>query len=289
VIADQKEKSFFGHLWPKLEVISCWRHGPSELYAQNLRQYFPTTEIQGKGLVATEAFVSLPFQEGADPALAVTSHFFEFQEPATGRILLAHEVQIGAVYRVIVTTGGGLYRYPLGDLVEVTGFVHQAPCLKFIGREGNTSDLFGEKLHGFFVEKLILQSLSNHQIKPTFFLLAPHVFGTKTAYVLFLDALMIPHPEALMSEIESGLMQNFHYAHCRRLGQLGPAGLFQISRKTSSPEAVFQQVMVSRGVKLGDVKMVPLDSHTEWAHLFSGRLISELEKLTAPLNPCPNK
>ncbi|HWI56931.1 MAG TPA: GH3 auxin-responsive promoter family protein, partial [Bacillota bacterium] len=73
------DSAFFEKVWPDLQVISCWTHGPSEIYAENLRRLFPTVEIQGKGLVATEGFVSLPVQEGLDPVLAVASHFFEFQ------------------------------------------------------------------------------------------------------------------------------------------------------------------------------------------------------------------
>ena len=126
--------AFFRKAWPKLQVVSCWAHGPSEIYAANLRRLFPHVEIQGKGLVATEAFVSLPLFEDKDPVLAVTSHFFEFQDPASGRVSLAHQLGVGDTYRVIVTTGGGLYRYPLGDLVRVTGFIRDAPCLQFIGR-----------------------------------------------------------------------------------------------------------------------------------------------------------
>ena len=70
-------------------------------------------------------------------------------------ISLAHQLIAGRDYQVIVTTGGGLYRYPLGDRIRVTGFVHGAPCFRFVGREGLVSDFFGEKLDAAFVEKVI--------------------------------------------------------------------------------------------------------------------------------------
>lgn len=37
-------------------------------------------------------------------------------------------------------TDGGLYRYRLHDLVRVTGFYNQAPCLEFLGRDSLVSD-----------------------------------------------------------------------------------------------------------------------------------------------------
>ena len=44
-------------------------------------------------------------------------------------------IQRGGTYSVILTTGGGLYRYQLHDLVEVTGFVGRCPLVRFLGKE----------------------------------------------------------------------------------------------------------------------------------------------------------
>ncbi|MBK8478396.1 MAG: GH3 auxin-responsive promoter family protein [Opitutaceae bacterium] len=241
----------FEQVWPKLAHLSCWTHGPSDTYATNLRRHFPSVEIQGKGLVATEAFVSLPLLANADPVLAVTSHFFEFQSPETGQLSLAHELVAGGEYDVIVTTGGGLYRYPLGDRVRVTGFVQDAPCLRFVGRGNLVSDLFGEKLHGAFVQQVINRALAEQHIQARFALLAPVPAAASTAYTLFLAADTIPSPETLRQSLELGLTENFHYAHCRHLGQLAHSRLFRIQEDPHSAETVFQQEMVSRGAGWG--------------------------------------
>ncbi len=267
--------TFFQDVWPRLQVISCWTHGPSELYAGELGLRFPGVEIQGKGLVATEAFVTLPFLPERGPLLALTSHFFEFQEIEGGSILLAHELRDNQVCRVIVTTGGGLYRYSLHDLVRVTGFVQATPCLRFIGREGNVSDLFGEKLHGTFVQDAVRRVLVEHRVDARFFLLAPAASsGRETVYSLFLDAGRISDPAAIAASLERGLRENFHYAHCRNLGQLGPVRLFQIDRDASPPEMVFHEEMCRRGMRVGDAKAAPLDASCGWESRFKGRYIA---------------
>ena len=140
------EKSFFERTWPDLAVISCWTDGASAAEARRLREFFPTTAIQGKGLLATEACVSLPLAAGRGPVLAVRSHFFEFTTD-DGRCLAAHEVEAGTEYSVVVTTGGGLYRYRLEDRVLVTGFLGTTPTLRFLGKAGHVCDRYGEKLH----------------------------------------------------------------------------------------------------------------------------------------------
>jgi hypothetical protein len=130
-------------LWPHLRVVSCWADAQAALSARDLQTRLPGVVIPSKGLLATEAFVSIPFR-GLHP-VAIRSHFYEFTDEH-GAVKLAHELRPGAIYRVIVTTGGGLWRYRLGDLVEVDGFVGRTPSLRFLGRGGNVSDLCGEKL-----------------------------------------------------------------------------------------------------------------------------------------------
>ena len=101
--------------------------------------------------------------------LAVTSHFLEFQDVANEKVFLAHELILGKTYRVIVTTGA-VCTVLSGRLVRVTGFIQDAPCLRFIGREGAVSDLFGEKLQATFVEGVIRRALAQQGLNPRFFL-----------------------------------------------------------------------------------------------------------------------
>ena len=121
---------------------------------------FPGVEIQPKGLLATEAFVTIPFA-GRHP-LAIRSHFFEFLEGDRPR--MAHQVEPGGIYSVVVTTGGGLYRYRLEDRVEVTGFVGRTPSLRVLGKEGHVSDLRGEKLHESFVAGALERAFRRRKI-----------------------------------------------------------------------------------------------------------------------------
>ena len=134
-------------IWPKLALISCWADAGAGGYYEALQSLLPTVEIQPKGLLATEGCVSLPLLGRPGAALALRSHFFEFQPvDAPHDIRLAHELEPGGRYRVILTTGGGLYRYELRDEVEVVGFANRCPLLRFLGKSDCIGDLVGEKL-----------------------------------------------------------------------------------------------------------------------------------------------
>jgi hypothetical protein len=276
ILKQEPSNGLFRSIWPNLDLISCWTHGPSQIYVREVSKYFPEVEIQGKGLVATEAFISLPLMPDRDPVLAVDSHFFEFQDVDSQKIRLAHELKEGEVYSVIVTTGGGLYRYQLGDLVRVTGFIGGAPALRFLTKEA-VSDLFGEKLYADHVQRSVADAFAACSIQPSFFLLAPASGADRATYGLFIDIGNITGEEcrSLIDGLEARLCENFHYAHCRRMGQLGPLQLFLIDASAGAPDEIFSREMQRRGIKLGDIKPAVLDRETGWEHRFSGRFISD--------------
>ncbi len=246
-------------LWPSLRVVSCWGDAQATLPARELQRRLPGVVVQSKGLLATEAFVSIPFR-GAHP-VAIRSHFFEFIDDG-GEVRLAHELQRGGSYRVVVTTGGGLWRYRLGDLVEVDGFVDHTPSLRFLGRSGNVSDLCGEKLAEAFVTSAIESALTGCEAKSRFAMLAPENVSGRWHYTLFIEG---GADNALASRLDMDLRANPHYAHCRDLGQLGPLQLFRIR---SGADETFCAVAASEGRKLGDVKPQSLSSGTNWRSHF---------------------
>ena len=48
-------------LWPHLRLISCWGDAHAGMHLDEVRQGFPAAVVQSKGLIATEAIVSVPF------------------------------------------------------------------------------------------------------------------------------------------------------------------------------------------------------------------------------------
>jgi hypothetical protein len=246
-------------LWPKLAVISCWTDAHAGLGAATLGRLFPSVALQPKGLLATEAFVTLPFAS-AHP-LAVGSHYFEFLDE-TGGLHAAEALQAGRVYEVIVSTGGGLWRYRLGDRVRVEGFVARTPSLRFVGRAGNGSDLRGEKLTGEFVEAIIADLGRDMPVR--FAMLAPDFKQDAGGYTLFWEGETPPSA----ADLDRRLAANPHYAWCRKLGQLRPARVFVI--RSGADVAYFRRIQ-ERGLKPGDIKPAPLSADTGWAECFAGQ------------------
>ena len=164
----------------------------------------------------------------------------------------------------MVTTGGGLWRYRLGDLVEVTGWVCRTPALRFLGRAGRVSDLRGEKLSDAFVTKAINDALAPN-LAPPFATLAPVEDARGWHYTLFLQA--DPDP-ALGRRLDAALRANPHYALCQDLQQLGPVVICPVAE---GAYAAYVSAEMARGLRLGDVKPTALSLQTDWERHFVPR------------------
>jgi hypothetical protein len=234
--------------------------------------------------------------------LAVRSHFFEFipqdaaqaaqaaQAALTGRPpLLAHQLDAGGRYEVLLTTGGGLYRYRLQDVVEVTGHTEPGggcPVLRFVGREGHVSDWFGEKLHEHHVRAALEGALAAGALQPEFAMLAcerpapPNAAGCPghergaagPAYTLFVQAAGADDSALLAAggALERSLLESYHYRYCRDLGQLGPLRVFRVSGQA---QYAYLAGCQRRGMRAGDVKPVALHHLDGWSRVFSGRFL----------------
>ena len=124
-------------LWPELELIICWQSTLVEPYLRQLDAYSSGIDRRDYITQASECMMAIPLEDNSSGGLlAFTSHFFEFipeedaecEQPET---VLAWELEQGNRYEVVVTTGGGLYRYRTGDCVTVDGFVGQIPRISF--------------------------------------------------------------------------------------------------------------------------------------------------------------
>jgi len=251
-------------LWPHLKLISCWGDGSAGFAATGLKRLFLNVTLQPKGLLATEAFVTIPFA-GLQP-VAVRSHFFEFVDDA-GAVHRVHELRVGQIYEVVVTTAGGLCRYRLRDRVQVTGFIGLTPSLKFLGRIGNVSDLFGEKLSEAFVTEQLQQVLNVLDTSPDFVLLAPDKDTAGCHYTLYIEG---KPSNDLAESLDSALRRNPHYAYCRDLGQLRPVRLFTISERGYE---TFLKRQTTTGCRLGEIKPTSFSQILGWSDVFIGTYV----------------
>lgn len=139
-------------LWPGLRLSATWRSPMLAPYLQLLTSHLGSVEQAEYVSVASEGVLAVPLAGRCGGGVPATSiQFYEFipedeLERDQPRTLLAHEVEAGRRYGLVLTTSAGLYRYSIGDVVLVRGFEGTTPLIEFQHRAGATSSLTGEKL-----------------------------------------------------------------------------------------------------------------------------------------------
>jgi hypothetical protein len=224
--------------------------------------------------MASEGVIAIPFRDHINGGvLAVQSHFYEFipeesageDEPAT---LLAHELDVGKAYAVVLTTSAGLYRYNIGDVVRVIGFNGSTPLIEFLHRAGHTCSLTGEKLTESQVASAVCRAAFTLRLRLGQFTLfpAPRPYPH---YVLVTEA-NTPFSESMSKRFLAAFdddlgIRNLEYRAKRSSGRLGgpelcflPAGSF----------ASLREKRIAEGANDAQVKAACLSRDLDWEKRF---------------------
>ena len=259
-------------VWPELACLSCWKDAQAGIWISRMQKILGEVPVQGKGLLSTEAIITVPIKNEAYPALCYRSHFFEFRCTATQTIFLAHQLLEGNSYEVITTTGGGLYRYCTKDIVKVMGFHKSLPLLTFLGRGNRTSDLVGEKVSETHLNALISSLLNDEDLTVEMIFIRPRVFNDAARYIVYIEEdLFITTFKSwdfLARKLETLLSSNPYYLQALQTGQLLPM-------QCQVLEPGFKVILTNyyrnrKHVKEGDIKLPLLfkaDELTELNHL----------------------
>jgi hypothetical protein len=249
-------------VWPDLQLISCWTSAAAAAPARRLAALFPHAKLQGKGLLATEAPVTVPLS-AAGGCLPLVDEVFLELEDADGRLRLLEEAGTGRDYSVIVTQAGGLLRYRLGDRVHVPAWHGSVPLLDFAGRADAVSDLVGEKLSEAFVARVLQEAVPGN----AFCVLLPVAPDEGQPYY---EVLTDCEVAGLAEALDKTLSSAFRYREARLLGQLAAphvASAADMRRRV-------HDALVESGMRAGDVKDRPLIPAISAARHLHARIVA---------------
>ncbi|MBL92884.1 MAG: hypothetical protein CMH56_13855 [Myxococcales bacterium] len=157
-------------MWEDLAGVCCWKGGTGSWYLPKITKHFGKVPILDYGYAASEGGFGAPVDaEGADSVLMPHGLFFEFMpEEEIDEIRagekdthLLHQLRPGKKYNVVISNQGGLYRYDMNDIVQVTGFYDNVPMVRFCHKGGTMSSVTGEKMGESHVVQAMDQTLSH--------------------------------------------------------------------------------------------------------------------------------
>ncbi|MGJ5199519.1 MULTISPECIES: GH3 auxin-responsive promoter family protein [Bradyrhizobium] len=228
-------------LWPNLSLIVCWNSASAQLYENWLDRLVPDATRLPFSTTGTEGIVTLPvdMHRSAGP-LAVTQGLYEFvpvddilenvAPSESAETLTFEELEVGRCYRLVMTQANGLYRYDVGDVYRVVGWVGAVPRLEFIGRSGACSSFTGEKLTEADVFSAVSRTIESGSAGTPNFCCFP-VWGTPPHYAVALE--WSPKLElmqaTLATRIDAALSRvNLEYADKLSSGRLAPLTIVKL-------------------------------------------------------------
>lgn len=232
-------------IWPQLKWISCWGDHSAKPFYLRLREKFPYVKFQKKGLLATEGAITFPWMASGGNLPLVDYVFYEFI-CELGKVHLLHQLQSGQIYEVVISHLSGLYRYRMGDQVKVTGFYHQTPILRFVGRTDEVSDMVGEKISIDAISSII-ETLATKLREINLVAIAN---WERLGYDFYFEDSGPWDESELCAFLDSELGKNYHYQNARYLGQLKPPKVFRIPHLTEKIKLAW----LDKGIKWGDQK-----------------------------------
>ncbi|MEB3299847.1 MAG: GH3 auxin-responsive promoter family protein [Candidatus Sericytochromatia bacterium] len=254
------------HLWPDLALVGCWLGGSAGVQARGLPEvYGRAVPFRDLGLLASEGRMTMPLEDG-QPAgvLLVHAVHYEFlsdaedRETGEGETLLAHQLEVGGRYRIIITAGQGLYRYDMNDIVEVRGFVGRTPKVAFLRKGRDVVSLTGEKLHLNQVQEAVLEAATAAGLAWWQYRLLADV--ARMAYDLLVEPTDRPWPKDAAGRLAAGLdnalaARNLEYASKRSSGRLGPPRIVVMRRGWAE---AFSRAAFAAGRREAQYKWNPL-------------------------------
>ncbi len=150
------EKTNALELWPELEVFF---HGAVSIkpYKKDFEKLIPKKDFYYIDVYnASEGFFA--FQDTLDAEkgmLLLAGHgiFYEFMDLHNGEIKILKDIELGKKYELVISTFSGLWRYRVGDVVEIVNI--DPVRIKVAGRTQAVLNAYGEELMVGNVDEMV--------------------------------------------------------------------------------------------------------------------------------------
>ena len=185
------------------------------------------------------------------------------------------ELQIGAKYELVYTGFSGFYRYRMGDIIEIKGFYHKAPIVKFCYRRKQTVNVAGEKMDMGSIASVIGDFEKKYNLIGNEFCIYPDEDVIPARYVVLLeiDSEQKPDiPEKEKNEVIDSFFRtiNMDYDDCRNLKEIGTPEIHFL--KKGAFERYKEQLHMN-GKEIGQHKPVRMIDTEEKRAFFFGEIL----------------
>lgn len=251
-------------VWSNLDLNICWKGSNAGGFIKELSSLLDNRiPIRDAIYSATEGWANIPYADNViGGPLALNAHFYEFVEEEAkdnSKVLLIDQLEVGKKYRILFTTSAGMYRYDIGDIMEVTEMYNNTPCVKFIRKTGQTCNIAGELLTEYHITEAVMNASDNFNIVIPFYSMLPVQESFPPYYSMLVEFQEDTDTEKL-KEIARYIDKeictiNCDYKSLRDDNELGPVSLKLVGKGSMD---IYRKQQVKMGADEAQVKPLVL-------------------------------
>ena len=258
----------FAALWPGLRLVSTWTGGSCRIPLARVRPALPSgTRVAELGYLSSEfrgTLVADLEQNAGTPT--IHENFFEFVERDdwdAGRKVFRtiEQVEQGKEYYIIPTTGTGLYRYFMNDIVRVTGAFHATPAIEFVQKGRGVTNVTGEKVYERQVIEAVRSTEEETGVTSAFFLMLADANQGVYRLVVECSTPTDMWRRHMLDSVERKLGElNVEYAVKRASGRLQQLELLPVRPGTGE---AYKRHCLRQGQREGQFKLIALQYQSD--------------------------
>lgn len=214
-------------IWPKIRYGQLIGGSMFAAYMDKLWMYVEDLPIHFFTYAASEGCFGIAKNMGEEDAYYVLlpdTCFYEFlSETGDGeRIYTIRDVEVGSKYEILITTLSGMYRYAIGDVVEVVGFEGQAPVVRICYRKSQVINIADEKMNVRQLENAMRKFQRRAHCNAEGYCVDGDYTKRLPRYMLYLELASGELPEDAAEILDECLMESCSgYKRDRELAELG--------------------------------------------------------------------
>lgn len=236
-------------IWKNIDLLISWKSSTAGSYLKELNSFFDNKVTSRDAIYsATEGWCNIPYTDKVDGGpFAICAHFYEFVEENdedNKKAFTVEQLEVGKRYKIIYTTSAGMYRYDIGDILEVTEKYNNTPCAKFYSKTGRATNISGEKMTENHVTMAFKNTFEKEGLFVPFYAMYPDQETFPPTYTALLE-LPDDYPQEklthLAGEIDKALcVENWEYKSHRDGGDLNCVAIKKLSKGSMEKLRAFQ-------------------------------------------------
>lgn len=260
-------------IWKNMKYILVIGGAGFSYYTDKMREYAGDIPIHYFIYAASEGVFGLAEKVGQEDRymLLPESVFFEFLPVDTGEreTVLMDDVEMGRKYELVVTNRSGLYRYRMGDVIEVVGCHERAPVVKFCYRINQVINIAGEKSNKQQLDDAVRRFSLRTGIHVRGYCVQEDIRGIAPGYLFYMECDGIPcDGDRILEECLCGA--NTGYRSCRGMGEILPLHI-EFLREGSFGR--YERTLAGKGKSLTQSKMPHLLDTEEKKDFFASQVL----------------